>query len=145
MGPILSYLGLAATGVMAWFAAEFIGRPIRTFFDLRMEVRRQMLFLANVQTELPKPFVTLEDRSRKRYDDIVSARREKSRTLRELGARMLAYAEGERFAPLVLHKLGYDPHGAGSALIGLSNHLSTHNEERARFSIAVGKTLRFPD
>ncbi|WP_342727334.1 hypothetical protein AAFG07_11310 [Bradyrhizobium sp. B097] len=58
---------------------------------------------------------------------------------------MLAYAEGERFAPVVLRKLGYDPHGAGSSLIGLSNNLSTHNEERARFSIAVGKALRFPD
>ncbi|WP_168193503.1 hypothetical protein [Bradyrhizobium sp. NAS96.2] len=58
---------------------------------------------------------------------------------------MLAYAEGERFAPLVLRKLGYDPHGAGSALVGLSNNLSSHNDERAKFSIAVGKTLRFLD
>ncbi|MEY9110378.1 hypothetical protein ABH999_006574 [Bradyrhizobium yuanmingense] len=142
MQTILSFLGLAASGALGWFALEFVGRPIRSFFDLRKEVRQQLLFLANIQTELPKPFIMLEDRSRKTFDRMVEAKRIKGRTLRELGTKMLAFAEGEQLAEPVLRKLGYDPRSAGDALMGLSNNLE-HGEARARFSIAIEKALRF--
>ena len=41
-------LTVATTGAFGWFALEFLGRPIRNFFDMRRSVRDQMLLLGNV-------------------------------------------------------------------------------------------------
>ena len=144
MQTILAFLGFAVSGAVGWFVSEFVARPIRSFFDLRKEVRQQMLFLSNVVTDLPKPFVTIEDKSRKRFDQLVEAKQRKRLVLRELGTKLLAYADGEPVAAFLLRKLGYDPRSAGSALIGLSNNLGQGNE-RATFSTSLKKALRFAD
>ena len=56
MAQFLSGLSDVLLGAMGWVALEFVGRPIRSFFDLRRETRRQMFFLANVS---PVNFVSV--------------------------------------------------------------------------------------
>jgi hypothetical protein len=39
---LLNALGVIALGAMGWFTLEFVGRPVRGFFDLRRQVRTHM-------------------------------------------------------------------------------------------------------
>jgi hypothetical protein len=44
---------ILAAAALSWFASEFIGQPLRAFFDLR---RRVLAQLSNVETiSLPQP------------------------------------------------------------------------------------------
>jgi hypothetical protein len=45
MAMLLNALGVIALGAMGWFTLEFVGRPVRGFFDLRRQVRTHMLRL----------------------------------------------------------------------------------------------------
>ena len=40
----------AVVAILAWFATEFIARPLRTFFDLRKEAKRRMIVYWNAPT-----------------------------------------------------------------------------------------------
>jgi hypothetical protein len=112
MDRVFSYLAIAATGAFGWFALEFIGRPIRSFFDLRLQVRQQMLFLANVSLPEKGTYITLE--AQEQYDREVAQVREMRRTVRELGSKMLAFGESERWANIFLKAIGYDAAAAGT-------------------------------
>ena len=48
MTTVISAAGAILLGAIGWFTLEFVGRPIRQFFDLRREIHQQMMFLANV-------------------------------------------------------------------------------------------------
>ncbi len=141
MDRVLGYLAIAVSGAFGWFALEFIGRPIRAFFDLRQQVRQQMLFLANVSTPESGTFITIE--AQQEYERELAHFREMRRTVRELGSKMLAFGESERLANLVLNAIGYDAAAAGSALIGFSNSVEEYGKERAQFRADIAKELRF--
>jgi hypothetical protein len=141
MHSVFGYLAIAATGAFGWFALEFIGRPIRSFFDLRLQARQQMLFLANVSLPEKRMFMTLE--TKQEYDEVVGRVREMRRILRELGSKMLAFGESEWWANLFLSAVGYDAPAAGSALIGFSNSVDEYGEDRAKFRADIAKELRF--
>jgi hypothetical protein len=135
-------LTIAATGAFVWFALEFVGPPIRNFFDLRRSVRDQMLLLGNVPAPQPRETCVTSQQIR-RYDIELKNVREAQRILRELGSHLLAFGESETAACIAIKPFGFDPSIAGRNLIGLSNTLDRHGTDRAAFRKNVEKALRF--
>jgi hypothetical protein len=72
------------------------------------------------------------------------ALRAHQRALRELGTRMLAFADTRRIAAFIVRIQGYDPALAGSGLIGLSNALPEYGVERLRWRTRIEHALKFP-
>jgi len=134
-------LTVAATGAFGWFAIEFLGRPIRKFFELRRLVRYQIL-LANVPAPQARETCVTSEQI-KRYDIDLKNSREAQRILRDLGARMLAFGESETAACIAIKPFGFDPSIAGHNLIGLSNSLDRYGTDRAAFRKDVEAALRF--
>ena len=135
-------LTIAATGAFVWFAFEFLGRPIRNFFDLRRSVRDQMLLLGNVPAPQPRETCVTSEQIR-RYDIELKNVREAQRALRHLGSQMLAFAESETAACIAIKPFGFDPSLAGRSLIDLSNTLDRYGTDRAVHRKNVDKALWF--
>ena len=105
-------LTVAATGAFGWFGLEFLGRPIRKFFDMRRLVRQQMLFLANVPAPRPRE-TCVTSKQIQRYDIDLKNVREVQRVFRDLGSQMLAFGENETAACIAIKSFGFDPSVAG--------------------------------
>src|SRR6266446_7216611 len=121
---------------------EFLGKPVRAFFDLRDQVRAQLLLLANVAA--PKPRETISTSLEiQQYDVALKAGREAQRILRDLGSQMLAFSESEIAACNGIATFGFDAVAAGRGLIALSNTYYRNMTDRADFSSKVEKALRF--
>ena len=135
-------LTIAATGAFVWFALEFVGPPIRNFFDLRRSVRDQMQLLGNVPAPQPRETCVTSEQIR-RYDIELKNVREAQRILRDLGSRLLAFGESETAACIAIKPFGFDPSIAGHNLTGLSNSLDRYGADRAAFRKNVEKALRF--
>ena len=133
-------LTVAATGAFGWFALEFLGRPIRKFFDMRRLVRQQMLFLANVPAPQPRE-TCVTSKQIQRYDIDLKNVREVQRVFRDLGSQMLAFGENETAACIAIKSFGFDPFIAGHNL--LSNTLDRCGTDRAAFCKKVEQALRF--
>jgi len=56
---------------------------------------------------------------------------------------MMAFAETEYLACLVVRAIGYSPLAAGKGLIGLSNSMTEYGPQRARNRAMVEDALRF--
>jgi hypothetical protein len=69
--------------------------------------------------------------------------REAQRVLRHLSSQMLAFAESEIAACIVINPFGFDPSIAGRSLIDLSNTLDRHGTDRAVHRKNVDKALWF--
>jgi len=111
---------IAGAGILGWIVLEVLGKPIRTFFDLRDQVRAQLLLLANVAP--PKPRETISTSLEiQQYDVALKAGREAQRILRDLGSQMLAFSESEIAACNGIATFGFDAVAAGRGLIALSN------------------------
>jgi len=134
-------VSVATIGAFGWFALELIGRPVRSFFDLRRSVRDQMLSLANVPTPQARETCVTSEQIRQ-YDRDLKNAREAQRVLRDLASQMLAFAESERAACFAIKPFGFDPSSAGNCLIGLSNTLDRHGPGRANFHKKVERALR---
>src|SRR5262249_28515021 len=106
---VTAFLG----GIVGALASDFVRVPFRQFFNLRAEIRSEMLRLANVSAlDLTRNLEAQE-------------------TLRRLGARMMAFGETETVVVKIVRWRGYDPKEAGSGLIGFSNTFSERGSERA--------------
>jgi hypothetical protein len=143
--PMQWYVNLvtiAAAGVLGWIGLEFLGKPIRAFFDLRDQVRAQLLLLANVAP--PKPRETISTSLEiQQYDVALKAGREAQRILRDLGSQMLAFSESEIAACNGIATFGFDAVAAGRGLIALSNTYYRNMTDRADFSSKIEEALRF--
>jgi hypothetical protein len=71
MVPIVAVLLGLAGGVVAWFAANFYGRSLVLFFELRTLAHEEMLFSADLKPELDR---VLYNASAERLRRIASAR-----------------------------------------------------------------------
>ena len=121
---------------------EFLGKPVRAFFDLRDQVRAQLLLLANVAP--PKPRETISTSLEiQQYDVALKAGREAQRILRDLGSQMLAFSESEIAACNGIATFGFDAVAAGRGLIALSNTYYRNMTDRADFSSKIEEALRF--
>src|SRR5690242_17900310 len=117
------------TGIAGWLVAEFFGRPFRAFFQMRTEIRQEMLRLENVPP--PKPHWTYPTYTRDDLDRLMKPSSDAKVTFRGLGTRLKAFTETERGATKAVEFLGFNPADAALGLIGLSNVFDKHGEERA--------------
>jgi hypothetical protein len=139
----LSSLAGLLVAVVSWFGLEFIGRPVRQFYDLRREVRRQLAFLANVSAAEPRRQIVVDVHGRNIAEERRQRLQEAQRIFRDLGSQMIAFAHSERPAARVVRLRGFDPAMAADGLIGLSNTLPKYGEERASHRAKIIKGLRF--
>jgi hypothetical protein len=143
--PMQWYINLvtiAGAGALGWIVLEFLGKPVRAFFDLRDQVRARLLLLANVAP--PKPRETISTSLEiQQYDTALKAGREAQRILRDLGSQMLAFSESEIAACNAIATLGFDAVAAGRGLIALSNTYYRNRTDRADFSSKIEEAVRF--
>jgi len=143
--PMQWYVNLvtiAAAGALGWIVLEVLGKPIGAFFDLRDQVRAQLLLLANVSR--PKPRETISTSlEMQQYDAALKAGREAQRILRDLGSQLLAFSENEIAACNGIAPFGFDPVAGGRGLIALSNTYDRYWAGRADFRNNIEKALRF--
>jgi hypothetical protein len=142
MQQIFSSVGtvlLAAIGAaLGWIILEFVGRPVRQFFDLRREIRRQIIFLENLDSVGLAP----ADITPQVFDEYCKKLSKAATTLRDLGSQAIAFDQTEWLAARVVRLLGLMPMQAGRGLIGLANSLENSTETEAHRTI-VHHSLRF--
>jgi hypothetical protein len=137
---LVGFLG----GLLGAVITDFVRTPFRQFFNLRSEIRHEMLRLANVSA--PDPSWNAPTYSEEALEKLLRPSREAQATLRSLGTRMIAFAETESIAANGVRCLGYDPLLAGRGLIGLSNAITAavYGAEGAAHRAGINKALRFP-
>lgn len=104
---------------VGWIGFNFLTRNIRSFLDLRIEVRLQMQRFAK---DAPSP--SSIQRTSPRGDPHLIDHpplEQGTEVFRQLGFRMLMFAQNARFAAWVVKMMGYDPIKAGDNLISLSH------------------------
>ena len=87
---------------IGWMGFKFLTREIRGFLDLRREIRRELQRFAMAATDEP---------------DLETG----TEVFRQLGFRMLSFAQNARLAAWTVRMMGYDPIKAGDNLISLSH------------------------
>ena len=131
MGYRVAMIDRILGGVVTWPATRFVAKPLDRFFELRETISCALTFYANVSPELSTP------------QEIEGART----ALRLHASELSAWVQSHRLLANVLRRLGYDPRGASSALIGFSNVLG-HSDARVSGQLAshrdgVERALRF--
>lgn len=146
MNTILQTIGSLLAGAIAaglgWAATEFLARPIRRFYDLRAEIIQKMAEYGNVRARFKQTDNGVEEYTSLSTQE--STRLEEAqRAIRELGARMRAFAYNETFAGRVI-AFWYDPQKASQGLIGYSNTIDTYGPDKALKKKMVEDALRLP-
>lgn len=93
----LTVLWPVALGAFGWLALEFIGRPIRNFFDLRREANRVIALHG--------------------YDMFGAHSMGAKDDYQKIGAQLVAFDAAEPLAGPAIRWLGYAPGLAGKALL----------------------------
>ncbi|MCC8948374.1 hypothetical protein H8A97_25505 [Bradyrhizobium sp. Arg62] len=114
MAIFFGLIGTALVGAAGWFATSFVAAPIRAFFDLRKDARRQFLVFDERETQVPFNEHGIEVSAQQRADTYLAAAK---RELRETGAKIVALGESEQIAAQVLKLFGYDAILAGENLM----------------------------
>jgi hypothetical protein len=120
-GAILVPLILGAVG---WVALEFVGRPVRTFFDLRSRAKTVLLLYTD-------PFDEDEDNPKGEFKD--------------LGAKLVAFDGSEMLAGWFTRLLGFNVRGAGYALMNLSNDWGKQNVAYKEYRKQIKSGLKLRD
>ena len=94
---------------IAWNIAKLLTRNVRRFFELRHEIRREMLGV-----EGAGPWPSDREEALRRGDP-------EPALIRELGFQMLLLAQTARLARWTLRLMGFDPIKAGDNLISLAH------------------------
>lgn len=129
---ILTSFGIGAIG---WFVLEFIGRPVRNFFDLRREVKRRMLLCWQLPT-----LYTIDPADR---TDEYQKMEEPKTALANLGAQLISFDKSEWLAAWFVRFLGYDSKQAGKILRTMSIELGTDMEDRNKNYRRLDEALKF--
>jgi hypothetical protein len=143
-------IGSFFAAALGWVTLEFVGRPLRRFYDLRGEVIRQLTGYANLSPRWRKIPDDVGAVSGNREDLGLSkeeiARLEKAQeVLRDLASQLVAFASNETCAQYAAKAIGYDPQRAAAGLIGLSNTIHTIDPKGLSFhrkAIIEGLRLR---
>lgn len=148
MASALQVIGSFLAGAFAWVLLEFVGRPLRNFFDLRAEIIQKLVEFGNVRAR----FKVARRESEGVYEavqadsDVTDAEltrlEEAEKSFRNLAARMRAFSDNETFALWAIRLLRYDPKAASKALMALSNTYSVYGEARARSRQRLIEALR---
>jgi hypothetical protein len=128
MQSTIQLIGSFLAAALGWVVLEFVGRPLRKFYDLRGEVIRRLTEFANVGArwrEIPDDTGAASEN----FEDLGLSAEELSRlqnaqsVLRDLASQLTAFAYNETAALYVAKAWHYDPLEATSGLIGLSNRI----------------------
>ena len=147
---VLQAIGSFAAGAIAWVVLEFVGRPLRKFYDLRGETVYRLSKIANVRSlakttsSEPSPSggeVQYDRLSDPEMADLADA----IKTVRDLASQFRAFSFNETYALHFTRLLGYDPLKASEGLFGLSNSLLTYNGERVVHRTTVQTALKIPN
>jgi hypothetical protein len=136
---VIGFLG----GIIGALGTDFIRAPFLRFFALRTEIRHEMLRLANVAP--PDRLWRQPLHNQETLDRLYAPIREAESTFRNLGTRMMAFADTEWIAPKCVKLLGYEPREAAQGLIDLSNSVAKQVAERAAHCKRINKALQFPN
>lgn len=134
------------SGVAGWMISEFLAKPFRRAIDLVAEARTSVFVYGNVRARATVP-VDRDDgyAARVEITDEDEARlRKAEEALRELGAKMLAFAGTDRAAASLLRVLGTDLHSAGIAMVAYSNSIGTYGQQKHDTKQRVEATLGIP-
>jgi hypothetical protein len=86
-------------GAVGWVALEFLGRPIRAFFDLRRQISGEV---ARFDTAVTKSYITSQKEAGEALESV-----------RNLSADLTSFREGEWLANAFLQRIGFYPAVAG--------------------------------
>jgi len=145
MEAAIQVIGSFLAASIGWVVLEFVGRPLRKFFDLRGEIIRRLIEFANIRArwkEIPDSTgaVSGEREALSLSKAEIARLEEAQKMLRDLASQMRAFAENETSARLIAQMLGYNLKGASAGLIGLSNSFDTYGGSNANiFSRMVGE------
>ncbi|MFZ1011034.1 MAG: hypothetical protein WAN65_29620, partial [Candidatus Sulfotelmatobacter sp.] len=92
----------AACGAIGWIAIQFVGKPVRQFYDLRTEASK---------------LIALHG-----YDMFGLFSETAKNDYKQIGAKLVAFDTSEPLAPPIIRRLGYDPKLAGRALLTVSSN-----------------------
>jgi hypothetical protein len=144
MVVLQSLFGFAAAAI-GWLTLEFLGRPLRRFFDLRGDTVELLTRIANVRAayshfheELRIASMTPELTSGE-----IEALANAQKDIRTLASKFRAFALNETLASKAVVRLGYDPYSAAQGLIGLSNTIDTYGKDRNEQKKTVSEALKF--
>ena len=125
----LSVVGTIAVAVATWYVANYWGKLLQRFWELRREAYEVIFLYANVRVGHPA--------------DLIRARDGDSH-LREVSARVDALrAALPATVSWYLRRCGYDLHHAAHGLTGLSNSLGSNEGDVVRFRVEALTALRF--
>jgi hypothetical protein len=121
---------------IAWIVFRSCTRGIRDFFDLRLQIQRQMRQFSDAGARPPNG--TKSDADPHRIFDPKTD--QPAEMLRNLGIAMLLLAEKAHLAIWVVKLMGYDPIKAGDNLISLSQDVGMKFRRRS-----IAEALRFEE
>jgi hypothetical protein len=150
MEAALQVVGSFAAAAFAWVVLEFVGRPVRRFFDLRGEIIRRMAEISNVRArrrDIRDSFGATSGKVQLiELPELEMEKLQKAQEiLRDLASQLKAFAGNESVARFITRALRYDPLKASEGLFGLSNSYDTYGEDRARYRKTVADALRIRD
>jgi hypothetical protein len=137
-------VSISALAVLGWLVFELLGRPVRTFCELRRKILVQMRVLGNLP--LPKPReMAVSSRQIREYDQAVRNVRQARRVFRDLGFRLLAFAENEPATHNALGLLGFNVVVAGGKLIKLAEAYPRPDTDRTKLQNQIKRALGVTD
>jgi hypothetical protein len=134
--------------IIGWIGLEFVGKPFRTFFDLKRGSLETLTLYANVRARTKELVLRNDDGvmswpSSPRLETAEERRlREAEEAFRQWGSRFNAFARTEWLAVFVLHLLRFRPEDAGKGFIGLSNSIGEYGQTRHESRKLVERSLK---
>jgi hypothetical protein len=123
--------------VLAWVGLDYMWDPMRSFFELRRQVKLQMSRYQNLKWHV-----------RSIFDDIPTGKADQAvfgeayTALGNLADDLVKFPQANRLAALLLHLMGIDPAHAGRSLANLADELGSRNEDRDRNYREVAQLLK---
>jgi hypothetical protein len=134
---IIGFIG----GICAWFFTDFGAKPFRRFYDLRSEVGRCLVYYGNV-TARGRWVNAYQIETTDILPDENERLTEAQNAYQHLGAKMRAFADGERLANWMVRATGFDASKIATALMVYSNEIETYGHRRAGARNHLEKLLR---
>jgi hypothetical protein len=135
MWTILDHLLLVFLGAGGWVAAQFIGSPVRGFYNIRKEVREFTLS----HWDQPEAH-SIEPSDRAKYYEGLKGARE---TSLKLGTQLISFEQSESMASWFVKKMGFEPAKAGNILRTISLEFGTTQEDRSKNFRRLDVALKF--
>jgi hypothetical protein len=144
---LLQAIGSFVAGAGAWVVLEFIGRPLRKFYDLRGDTIYLLAQTGNVRARLNEipgnvgQVEVVQDFT----DEDMATLKEAQNKIRDLASRFRAFAGNETYALRFALWIGYDPMKASGGLFGLSNSIEKSGSEKAFHKKTIAEALSLVD